>query len=179
MGYKGTSTSICFLSNRTQLSQSTIRTSPSRNQTTLSSQEQQLSQPSYPTIMCHQEAPKHPACGHAAHGTAWQGSKLVVCRKASSRKTKCSIPSWQPINVNRAYCDHCIARGEMLAQSQGLDPGLYCRRMNVSYDDLEAANPGLFSDAARHDRFAVKPADYRDERTIALISRRCEGMKIA
>ena len=131
--------------------------------------------------MCYHTAPKHPACGHAAHGTAWQGSKLEVCHKASSRKTKCSVPSWQPVNVNRAYCDHCIARGELLAQSQGLDPGLYCRRMNVSYDDLESANPGLFSSACNgaNDKFAVKPPSYRDDHNIAAISRRCEGMKIA
>lgn len=99
----------------------------------------------YSSAMCYHTAPKHPTCGHAAHGTAWESSKLQVCRKASSRKTKCPAPSWQPVDVNRAYCDHCIACGEMLAQSQGLDPGVYCRRMNVSYIDLEAANPGLLS----------------------------------
>jgi hypothetical protein len=38
----------------------------------------------------------------------------------------------------------------MLAQSRGLDPGIYCQRLNVSYHDLEAANPGVFP-SARHD----------------------------
>lgn len=93
--------------------------------------------------MCHQTAPKHPSCGHAAHGTAMQSSKLEICRKARSGNTRCT-PSWKLVDVARPYCDHCIAHGEILAQSRGLDPGIYCQRWNVSYTELEEANPGVF-----------------------------------
>lgn len=99
--------------------------------------------------MCHQTAPKHPSCGHAAHGTAMESSKLEICRKARSHSARCLAPSWKLVDVARAYCDHCIAHGEILAQSRGLDPGIYCQRFNVSYHDLEAANPGVFP-AAHH-----------------------------
>lgn len=99
--------------------------------------------------MCHQTAPKHPSCGHAAHGTALQSSKFEICRKARSRNTRCT-PSWKLVDVARPYCDHCIAHGEILAQSRGLDPGIYCQRWNVSYTELEEANPGVFP-AAQHD----------------------------
>jgi hypothetical protein len=76
-----------------------------------------------------------------------QSSKLEFCRKARSRSTRCTAPSWKLVDVARAYCDHCIAHGELLAQSRGLDPGIYCQRFNVSYHDLEAANPGVFPSA--------------------------------
>jgi len=106
------------------------------------------SSPNNPT-MCHQTAPKHPSCGHAAHGTAMQSSKFELCRKARSLNTRCT-PSWKLVDVARAYCDHCIAHGEILAQSRGLDAGIYCQRWNVSYTELQAANPGVFP-AVRHD----------------------------
>lgn len=99
--------------------------------------------------MCHQTAPRHPTCGHAAHGTAMESSKLEICREARSRNTRCTL-SWKLVNVARPYCDHCVAHGEILAQSRGLDPGTYCQRLNVSYTELAAANPGVFP-AARRD----------------------------
>ena len=99
--------------------------------------------------MCHQTAPKHPSCGHAAHGTAMQSSKFELCREARSLNTRCT-PSWKLVDVARAYCDHCIAHGEILAQSHGLDAGIYCQRWNVSYTELQAANPGVFP-SVRHD----------------------------
>ena len=99
--------------------------------------------------MCHRTAPKHPSCGHAAHGTAMQSSKLEICRKARSLNTRCT-PSWKLVDVARAYCDHCIAHGEILAQSRGLDAGIYCQRWNVSYTELQAANPGVFPSARQN-----------------------------
>jgi hypothetical protein len=100
--------------------------------------------------MCYRTAPKHPACGHAAHGTALESSKLEICRSARSSNTRCLTSPWKMVDVARPFCDHCIAHGEILAQSRGLDPGLYCQRMNVSYHDLESADPGVFP-AARHE----------------------------
>jgi len=123
--------------------------------------------------MCHQTAPKHPSCGHAAHGTAMQSSKLEICRKARSRNTRCT-PSWKLVNVARPYCDHCIAHGEILAQSRGLDAGIYCQRLNVSYTKLQVANPGVFP-AVRHDldnnnqhQTFPKQQDIKDGHTVAI-----------
>jgi hypothetical protein len=111
--------------------------------------------------MCYRTAPKHPACGHAAHGTALESSKLEFCRSARSSNTRCPASSWKTVDVARPYCDHCIAHGEILAQSRGLDPGLYCQRMNVSYHDLESANPGVFP-AVRHESKNSSPSKRQD-----------------
>jgi hypothetical protein len=121
--------------------------------------------------MCHQTAPRHPACGHAAHGTAMESSKLEICRKARTRNTRCTL-SWKLVDVSRAYCDHCIAHGEILAQSQGLDPGIYCQRWNVSYTELQAANPEVFPSAQQnlddqHETFPKQP-DIKDGHPVAI-----------
>ena len=94
--------------------------------------------------MCSFTANKHPGCGHAAHGTALAHSRLEPCRKAKKNGTRCQTASWKPVDVARGYCDQCIVRGELLAQSRGLDPGTYCQRMNSSYRDLDEANPEAF-----------------------------------
>jgi len=121
--------------------------------------------------MCHQTAPRHPSCGHAAHGTAVECSKLEICRTARSRNTRCKL-SWKLVDVARAYCDHCIAHGEILAQRRGLDAGIYCQRFNVSYTDLGAANPGVFPDALhdpnnQHQTFP-KQQNVMDDQPVAI-----------
>jgi hypothetical protein len=100
-----------------------------------------------------------------------ESSKLEICRKARSRNTRC-ILSWKLVDVDRAYCDHCIAHGEKLAQSRGLDPGIYCQRWNVSYSDLQAANPEVFPSARQNldDQYQTLPKqqDIKDENPIAI-----------
>lgn len=90
---------------------------------------------------CCRNAPRHPACHHAAHGTALEPARITCCEQASPSPSPCA--PWKYYNVRRGYCDRCIIRGELLAQQRGLDRGLYCRQMGVSYTDLRDANPGM------------------------------------
>ena len=93
--------------------------------------------------MCVRLAPRHPACHHAAHGTVDAGAKLERCGPAEKKRNTCTGTPWDYFDVDREYCDRCIISGELLAQRQGLDPGVYCQRMGVSYSELREANPGL------------------------------------
>lgn len=86
------------------------------------------------------KAPRHPVCHHAAHGTIDAGAKLERCQVAK-KKSNCIGTPWDFFDVDREYCDRCIISGELLAQKRGLDPGVYCQRMGVSYSDLREANP--------------------------------------
>ena len=123
------------------------------------------------STMCYQTTPRHPTCGHAAHGTAMESSKLEICRKAGLRNTRCTL-SWNLVDVARAYCDHCIAHGEILTQSRGLSPGIYCERWNVSYTDLQAANPGVFPSGRQNidnqDQTFPKKQEVKDGQPIAI-----------
>ncbi len=47
--------------------------------------------------------------------------------------------------MERGYCDRCIIKGELLAKQQGLDAGVFCRRMGVKYAQLRDANPEFLS----------------------------------
>lgn len=107
------------------------------------------SSPLTSAIMCHFTAPKHPLCGHSAHGTAFESSRLSSCPKSKSKdKGKpCSTKTWKPIDVARANCDRCILHGASQARKQGLDPSVYCQRMGVEYVELVEANPGVFAKA--------------------------------
>ena len=92
--------------------------------------------------MCVRKAPRHPACHHAAHGTINAGARLERCEAAEAKRGICIAVPWDYFDVDREYCDRCIITGELLAQRQGLDPGVYCQRMCVKYSDLREANPG-------------------------------------
>ena len=92
--------------------------------------------------MCSREASRHPGCHHAAHGTIDPAAKIQRCEEARAKDKTCQAPPWTFFDVTRAYCDSCIIKGEILAQKQGLDPGVYCQRMGASYTALQEANPG-------------------------------------
>ena len=92
--------------------------------------------------MCCRQIPRHPACRHAAHGTALQAARSLPCEQALRRGAPCSVVPWSFFDVERGYCDTCILNGERLAQEQGLDPGVYCERMGVGYAALREANLG-------------------------------------
>lgn len=94
--------------------------------------------------MCCRQFPRHPGCQHAAHGTALADARLCRCDDAQRSGVVCETLPWSSYDVARAMCDRCIINGELLAQSQGLDPGVYCVRMGVSYTALRDANPGSF-----------------------------------
>lgn len=91
--------------------------------------------------MCIRKAPRHPGCHHAAQGTIDAGARLERCKVADKKQMTCTA-AWDYFDVDRDYCDRCIISGELLAQQQGLDPGVYCSRMGVSYSELREANPG-------------------------------------
>lgn len=103
---------------------------------------------SLPTsAMCHFTAPKHPLCGHSAHGTAFESCRLSPCPQSKSKSKPCLTKTWKPINVARANCDRCILHGASQARKQGLDPSVYCQRMGVEYAELVEANPGVCAKA--------------------------------
>jgi hypothetical protein len=84
----------------------------------------------------------HPQCQHAAHGTALEPARFERCGEAERSGVVCSTVPWSYFEVTRGHCDSCIIKGELLAQERGLDPGIYCRSMGVSYVALRDANPG-------------------------------------
>ncbi len=94
--------------------------------------------------MCSRQLPRHPICHHAAHGTALESARLVRCEESEHHRAPCPTVPWSYYDVLRGYCDTCILNGEKLAQQQGLDRGLYCQRLGVSYSALREANPGAF-----------------------------------
>ncbi|CZT20417.1 uncharacterized protein RCC_06277 [Ramularia collo-cygni] len=99
--------------------------------------------------MCFKTAPRHPKCGHAAHGTASEGARLSRCDRSKLRGP-CGPIQWEHFDVRRGYCDSCIINGEFFAQkSMRLDPGVYCRRLGASYNDLRNANPEAWSRASQ------------------------------
>lgn len=92
--------------------------------------------------MCCRKLPRHPECRHAAQGTVTEGAKLDRCEESAQKRNTCLTVRWGFYDVGRGFCDRCIINGELLAQRQGLDPGIYCERMGVSYSTLREANPG-------------------------------------
>lgn len=92
--------------------------------------------------MCCRKIPRHPICHHAAQGTAIENAAFTRCGEVKQEGEACPTVSWSYYDVERGFCDRCIINGEVLAQQQGLDPGIYCQRMGVSYSALREANPG-------------------------------------
>ena len=92
--------------------------------------------------MCTRKAPQHPNCGHAAHGSALEGAYLERCPESLLKGQVCETVPWGTFNVVRSYCDRCIINGELLSQQRGLDPGIYCQGMGVTYSELRDYNPG-------------------------------------
>lgn len=93
--------------------------------------------------MCNRQAPRHPICGHAAQGTAFELASLLRCDKAKLSGTLCPCVAWASYDLPRKFCDRCIIEGELVAQEQGHDAGVFCKRMGVAYSALRDANPGL------------------------------------
>jgi hypothetical protein len=91
--------------------------------------------------MCSRQTPRHPICHHAAHGTALEVARLVLCEDAERLGSPCQNIPWGSYEVRRGHCDTCIINGERLAQERGLDAGLYSRSMGVSLHALRAAHP--------------------------------------
>ena len=88
------------------------------------------------------QIPRHAICRHAAHGTALEAARMVRSENSEPIDFSCRSMPWSYYDVQRGYCDTCILKGEKLAQERGLDRGVYCQQMGVSYSALSEANPG-------------------------------------
>lgn len=96
----------------------------------------------------------------------------MPCTRSNKRGTQCCSTYWKLVNASRAYCDRCIASGEILAQKRGLDPGTYCQQMKVSYKDLMDANPGIFGTLQQQLPDELSP---KDQKVDEIIISRCVG----